>query len=133
MTKYTEEIREIRKMINEGVAYNDNYAHKRTDEELQDYVSYIAKKDSGLSCDIIIDSGGENYKYYNHPLCLYIVGEGDNVYPVTISNTPKSPTGMEIPFDVIIFIQRSIKELQEVSENTISGGEFYDLTFSDNT
>lgn len=122
---YQEEIREIRKMLNEGVVYNDNYAHKRTDEELQDGVSYFSTKNTGLSKDIIVDTG-ENYKYYNHPLCLYIVGKEDDVYPVTISNTPKSPTEIEIPVDIIVFIQNSIKPLSDVANIEIGAFDFID-------
>lgn len=124
MTKYTEEIREIRKMINEGIAFNDNYAHKRTDEELQDYVTYLPQKDTGLSKDILVDTG-ENYKFFNHPLCIYII-DGENVYPVTVSNSPKSPTGIEIPMDIMFFVQRSVRILQEVADIKIGADIFFD-------
>lgn len=120
--------REIRKMINKFIPnkLNENYATKRTNNELDEYVTYIEKDDSGLSKDIIVDCG-ENYKYYNHPLCIYVV-EDDNmsVYPVTVSATPQAPFGNNVPPDITAFVQNSVNILKGVADVTISGGEFFD-------
>lgn len=124
--RYTEEIREIRKMINEGVEYNDNFAHKRTDEELQDYVSYLSTKNTGLSKDILVDTG-ENYKFYNHPLCIYVVADDkETVYPVIVSEKPFSPTGVEVPSDILLFVMRSTKFLKEAADVVIGTDVFFD-------
>ena len=122
------EKREIRKMINKFIPkrINENFATKRSNEEFDDYVTYVTKEDSGLSKDIIIDCG-ENYKYYNHPLCIYVV-EDDNfsVYPVIVSSTPRAPFGNSVPPDIIAFVQNSVEILKGIADVTMSGGEFFD-------
>jgi hypothetical protein len=61
----------------------------------------------------------------NNELCLYVV-EGDNVYPVLISDTPTSPTGNEVPKDIATFIRDNIVILTQVADMEIDGGRFFD-------
>lgn len=126
MEKFIDEIRTIRKMINETTYKTcNNFAKKRTDEELQDCVTYLKSDSTGLSCDIIVDCG-ETYKYFNHPLCLYIVN-GEDVFPVLIAEQPSAPRGEKIPMDVIVFIQQNLQALRDLANLEISGDEFFDL------
>lgn len=115
-------------MINE-IAQNaeeGNYATNRNSDELCNYVTYVRKRSTGLSKDIIVDCG-ENYKYYNHPLCVYVVEDDDiSVYPITVSTTPQAPFGNNVPPDITAFVQNSVNILKGVADVTISGGEFFD-------
>lgn len=123
----SDEKREIRKMINE-IAQNaeeGNYATNRNSDELCDYVTYVRKRSTGLSKDIIVDCG-ENYKYYNHPLCVYVVEDDDiSVYPITVSTTPQAPFGNNAPSDIIAFIQNSVNILKGVADIEIGAGDFF--------
>lgn len=117
----------IRKMINEisQNAEDDNYATNRNNDELCNYVTYVHKRSTGLSKDIIVDCG-ENYKYYNHPLCIYVV-EDDNVsvYPVTVSTTLQAPFGNNVTSDIIAFVQNSVNILKGVADIEIGAGDFF--------
>lgn len=122
-----DEKREIRKMINEIAqnAEDGNYATNRNNDELCDYVTYVHKRSTGLSKDIIVDCG-ENYKYYNHPLCIYVVGDDNvSVYPVTVSTTPQAPFGNNIPSDIVAFVQNSVNILKGVADIEIGAGDFF--------
>ena len=99
-----------------------NYAKTRGDEELREGVTYLPMRETGLSKDIIVDTG-ETYIWCKHELCLYVV-EGDNVYPVLISDTPTSPTGKEVPEDIATFIKDNIVILTQVADMEIDGGVF---------
>jgi len=122
--KYLNELNEIRNLIN-AISSSDNYASKLDDEELSDGVTYLKTKDTGLSCDIIVDCG-ETYKLYNHPLCVYIVN-GNDVEPVVVSSTPFSPKGKSVPTDVASFIQNCLSTLTGFANLKIDGGDFYDV------
>lgn len=101
-----------------------NCPTNRDDEELTEGVTYLSKEQTNLSVDIIVDCG-ETYKWYRHPLCLFIVN-GDSVIPVTISQVPKGPNGVIIPPDVISFIKHNIKLLTDFANMVIDGPDFYD-------
>jgi len=94
------------------------------DEELKEGVTYLSKKDTSLSKDIIVDRG-ETYKIYNHSLCLYIVNNNE-AYPVLISNTPTCPIGIDIPSDIETFIRNEVEVLTKFANMEIDGWEFFD-------
>lgn len=102
-----------------------NFASKRTDAEFFENVTYLSPKDTGLSKGILVDCG-ENYKYYNHPLCLYIVENEKGVTPVIVSDIPFSNKGRHIPKDIMLFVQKSQDILERLANMEISGGEFFD-------
>lgn len=101
-----------------------NYPKTIYDEELSEGVTYLTKKDTDLSVDIIVDSG-ETYKYYNHPLCLFVV-DNDTVHPVTISPNPSSNDDYLIPKDVIAFIEQNFITLIDFANLKIDGSVFFD-------
>mgnify|MGYP006928560087 CR=1 FL=1 len=125
---FFDEIKDIRKMLNtiDKNILKENFSYKRTDEEFLENVTYLSPKDTGLSKGILVDCG-ENYKYYNHPLCLYVISDNNvDVFPVTISNTPHTIKDFIIPSDIISFIQNSCSILKKLADMEISGGEFFD-------
>ena len=122
-----DEITEIREMLDNFtrlVNKQNNYAKTVNDEELKEGVTYLSKKDTGLSEDIIVDCG-ETYKIYNHKLCLYIV-KNNEVYPVLISDNPISPTGAALPLDIERFIRDEVEVLVKFANMEIDGGDFFD-------
>lgn len=121
--RYNEEIEEIRSMMNTISSPQDNYPKTIYDEELSEGVTYLTRKDTDLSVDIIVDSG-ETYKVYSHPLCLFVV-DGDIVHPVTISHKPSSNNGYNIPQDVINFIEQNFVVLIEFANLKIDGSKFF--------
>jgi hypothetical protein len=75
--------------------------------------------------NIIIDTG-ETYKYYKHPMCLYVV-TGETVTPVTISSNPEVYGDRDhVSSDVIQFIIDNQTLLKQVADMTIDGWDFYD-------
>ena len=100
-----------------------DYPKTISDEELSEGVTYLTKKDTDLSVDILVDSG-ETYKYYNHPLCLFIV-DNDMVHPVTISHNPSSNNDYKIPNDVITFIEQNFIMLIDFANLKIDGSIFF--------
>lgn len=97
---------------------------KITDEELTECVTYLPIEVTGLSADIIVDCG-ETYKYYDHPLCLFVV-DGEDVYPVTISHNSSAIEEYNIPDDVVLFIRQNINTLIAFADLKIDGAEFFD-------
>lgn len=123
--KHRDEINEIRDMIDVMKPSNNvNFSHTIYDEELTEGVTYLSKNDTGLSSDVIVDTG-ETYKYSNHPLCLYVV-DGKNVHPVSITEVPSSFDGYNVPNDIIIFIRQNLNTLIEVADLKIDGYEFFE-------
>lgn len=122
---HNDEISNIRKMINKVCSYDliKNYATSFSDEELRDGVTYLSAKETGLSKDIIVDNG-ENYKIFNHPLCVYIV-EGDSVFPITVDSNPVSPYGFDAPKDITIFIEHNRELLKNFADLNIDAPEFF--------
>lgn len=100
------------------------FQNNENDEELKEGVTYLSKKDTGLSEDIIVDCG-ETYKIYNHKLCLYIV-KNSEVYPVSLSDNPTSPTGAALPLDIERFIRDEVDVLVKFANMEIDGGDFFD-------
>ena len=117
----TNKLKEMIKISDENAG---NYAKTRGDEELSEGVTYLPMRETGLSKDIIVDTG-ETYIWCKHELCLYVV-EGDNVYPVLISDNPTSHTGNEVPKDIATFIRDNIVILTQVADMEIDGGRFFD-------
>jgi hypothetical protein len=75
--------------------------------------------------DIIIDTG-ETYKYYKHPMCLYVV-TGKTVIPVTVSSNPKAYGDRDnVPSDVIQFIINNKTLLEDVANITIDSWDFFE-------
>ena len=104
-----------------------NNGHQSSTNKLKDMiksVTYLPMRETGLSKDIIVDTG-ETYIWCKHELCLYVV-EGDNVYPVLISDSPTSPTGNEVPEDIATFIRDNVVILTQVADMEIDGGRFFD-------
>ena len=126
---HSKEINEIKDMLdglrkkNDKSAFFKNCPTRRYDDELTEGVSFISGKSVGLPCDIIVDTGA-TYKYYNHPLCLFVIN-GDKVIPVTIQEQPLAKEGAMVPVEVISFIIDNLKILTDVANLKISGGEFY--------
>ena len=83
----------------------------------------LSAKDIGLSKDIIVDSA-ETYKYFHHPLCIYVVDD-DNVYPIVVSQTPDTPHGQKASPDIIMFVQHFANALKELADMNIDGGDFF--------
>ena len=109
-----------------------NFARTLGDEELSDCVTYMPSKDTKLPYDIIIDCG-ETYKYFKHPLCLYVVnGESNDpnteVIPVTISKNPSVINGTNTlnVTPIINFIRDNEEYLIKLANLEISGPEFFD-------
>lgn len=122
--KYEEEIKEIREMM-DSISNTGIYARKLDDEELSDGVTYLYTKDTGLSKDIIVDSA-ETYKYFNHPLCIYVV-EDNNVFPIVVSQTPFTPFKQKVSPDIIMFVQHFASTLKELADMDIDSGDFFDM------
>ena len=125
--KIIKEIKDILKSIRhikENASIFGNCAKTRDDEELMEGVTFLDKKFTKLPCNIIVDTG-ETYKYYNHPLCLYVV-DGDNVIPVTIESQPRIKEGYKVPPEVLPFIMDNITALTDVANFKISGSQFFD-------
>lgn len=116
----TNKLKEMIKISDENAG---NYAKTRGDEELREGVTYLPMRETGLSKDIIVDTG-ETYIWCKHELCLYVV-KGDNVYPVLISDSPTSPTGNEVPEDIATFIRDNVVILTQVADMEIDGGRFF--------
>jgi hypothetical protein len=75
--------------------------------------------------DIIIDTG-EAYKYYKHPMCLYVV-TGETVIPVTVSSNPKVYGDRDnVPSDVIQFIINNKTLLEDVANITIDSWDLFE-------
>lgn len=119
---YQKEIKEIRKMLNEGQKNLNNFAKTVYDDEFAEGVTFLSKKETNLPFDIFVDCG-ETYKYFNHPLCLYIVN-GENVFPVILSENPYSPSGETVPKEVFDFIRQNLDILVNVANMTIDEGDF---------
>lgn len=120
----------IDKMISEEIdkhlvsnAITDNYAKTLQDDELTEGVTYLHKRDTGLSRDIIVDCG-KTHKYYNHPLCLYIVS-GNDVFPVNIIRDTTSLHG--VPSDILMFIKDNYDALCSFANMEIDGPYFFDI------
>jgi hypothetical protein len=103
----------------------NNFARNINDEELTEGVTYLAPRSTNLSVDIIIDTG-ETYKYYKHPMCLYVV-TGKTVIPVTVSSNPKAYGDRDnVPSDVIQFIINNKTLLEDVANITIDSWDFFE-------
>ena len=119
---YQKEIKEIRKMLNEGQKNMNNFAKTVYYDEFAEGVTFLSKKETNLPFDIFVDCG-ETYKYFNHPLCLYIVN-GENVFPVILSENPYSPLGGTVPKEVFDFIRKNLDILVNVANMSIDEGDF---------
>lgn len=92
------------------------------DDEFSEGVTFLSKKETKLPYDIFIDCG-ETYKYFNHPLCLYIINN-DDVYPVILSENPYSPFNDKVPIEISDFIKANLDILVNVANMIIDEGDF---------
>lgn len=117
------ELTEIIKRVVNEVFENSNYASKLSDSELEDF-TYLSKTDTSLPYEIFVDSG-QGYKRNRHPLCLYIV-HGQNLIPVTVSETPICYGRVEKSKIIKDFVKRNYWALRQYADMEISSPEFYD-------
>lgn len=107
----------------EGFNNQSGYSSRITDVELTECVTYLHERETGLPCDVIVDTG-ESYKEYHHPLCLYVV-EGEKVIPVDIVGDMEAvPDG--VPSEILGFIRDNYDTLCLVADMEIDGYEFFD-------
>ena len=100
------------------------YASTLQDEELTEGVTYLYAKNTRLPFDIIVDCG-RTYEYYGHPLCLYIIVNGDNVIPINITKSIKHSS--ECPIEIAMFIQDNYNALCAFADMEIDGPDFFDI------
>lgn len=106
-------------MGNENIC---NFAKTIYDDEFAEGVTFLSKKETNLPFDIFVDCG-ETYKYFKHPLCLYIINE-ENVFPVILSENPYSPLGETISKEVFDLIRQNLDILVNVANVAIDEGDF---------